>query len=59
MAAMLITLSTLALLLAPPLPDLRTEATAGGSIFHFTLAHRPHLPHHPAPGPDLAKGSQR
>ncbi len=32
---------------------------AGGSIFHFTLAHRPHLPHHPAPGPDLAKGSQR
>src|SRR5450759_4088463 len=32
---MLLTLSTLAILLAPPLPELRTEATAGGSIFHL------------------------
>jgi hypothetical protein len=32
---MLLTLSALALLLAPPLPELRTEATGGGSIFHI------------------------
>ena len=32
---MLLTMSALALLLAPPLPELRTEATDGGSIFHI------------------------
>ncbi len=32
---MLLTLSAFALLLAPPLPELRTEATDGGSIFHI------------------------
>ncbi len=31
---MLLTLSALALLLAPPLPELRTGATDGGSMFH-------------------------
>lgn len=31
---MLLTLSVVALLVAPPLPELRTEATAGGSVFH-------------------------
>ncbi|HEY3439524.1 MAG TPA: hypothetical protein VGK29_02180 [Paludibaculum sp.] len=31
---MLLTLSVVAFLLAPPLPELRTEATAGGSVFH-------------------------
>ena len=31
----------------------------GGSIFHFTLARRPHLPHLPASGPDVSKGFHR
>lgn len=31
----------------------------GGSTFHFTLARRPHLPHLPAAGADLAKGFHR
>ena len=35
---MLLTLSAIAFLLAPPLPKLRTEATAGGSLFHVRNA---------------------
>jgi len=35
---MLLVLSAIALALAPPLPELRTEATAGGSVFHIRNA---------------------